>query len=500
MNPKSLAILVAVTALVVVAAFLSLDRDARGDGNASAAGRADAPAVLFPELGAEVNDAAEVTVSKDEQTATLAREGETWVCREASGYPADFEKVRSGLIALARLEVLEPMTRDPAQHAKLGVDAEGGTHVVLRDGAGEVLADLVVGETQYARTGQQVYARRTGEDQAWRCEGELALSADPLTWVDRNVLQLASSRPSRIEITHADGETVAATRAYPAAQTWDVVGLPPDRVLNTPGIANGMGTALSYLQFDEVRPADELALGEHHAAIARYETYGGLQIEVRVASIDEQSWITVDVDYEAPPEPVGPEVPDEEGEDGDAAEPADAPPEPPDAERRKELAAEAAELDAHLEGWAYRIPKFKADPFLRRMEDLLAAPPEVEPVEPPTSADEPGAAMPEQEPGDAGTMQDDGTAPEEGGGPTGDGTSSDDAGGASNPAGKAASSADGAAEEAGAPGGEEGDADADVPGSSDEGGAGSPPSAGEGDGDDGGVVDGAQEQDAHERT
>ena len=49
-----------------------------------------------------------------------------------------------------------------------------------------------------------------------------------------------------------------------------------------------------------------------------------------------------------------------------------------------------------LEGWAYRIPQFKADLFLRRMDDLLAEPPPLpEPVPEDTGTDvEPPADEP----------------------------------------------------------------------------------------------------------
>jgi hypothetical protein len=361
MNPKSLTILAAVTAIAVAAAFLALRRET---------GASSAPAAeteLFPELSAVVNDVVELSVAEAGQTATLVRDGDTWGCREANGYRADANKVRTVLVTLARMKVVEPMTKDPARLARLGLDDESGTHVELRDAAGASVAALVVGETQYARSGQQVYARRAAEDQAYRCEADLALSADPMTWVDRSVLKLASSRPSRIEIEHADGELVTVSRALPSDPNWKVADVPGDRGLKTEGVANPMGNALSFLTFDEVKKADELPLDANRVAAARFSTFDNLAVEVKVARIDDANWITVGVAYEAPPdapETIGPEAP--EGEADEAAAPT------PDVVHAQQVAAEALELDARLSGWAYRIPQHKADVFLRRMSDLLA--------------------------------------------------------------------------------------------------------------------------------
>ena len=135
MKPKTLAILAAVAlALVALAAFSIKSRS-------GAHAQGGDKETLLPDLAERVNDVAEVQIEKAEQKTTLAKEGDTWVCREESGYRADFDKVRSLLVALARLEVVEPMTKDPAGHGKLGVDAASGAHVVLRDNEGRAAAD-----------------------------------------------------------------------------------------------------------------------------------------------------------------------------------------------------------------------------------------------------------------------------------------------------------------------------------------------------------------------
>jgi hypothetical protein len=128
-----------------------------------------------------------------------------------------------------------------------------------------------------------------------------------------------------------------------------------------------MGTALSYLTFDEVKKADELPLEANQVATARFSTFDNLAVDVKVARIADANWITLAVAYVAPPETpetLGPEAP--AGEADEAAAPT------PDVVHAQQVAAEALELDARLSGWAYRIPQHKADVFLRRMSDLLA--------------------------------------------------------------------------------------------------------------------------------
>jgi hypothetical protein len=38
----------------------------------------------------------------------------------------------------------------------------------------------------------------------------------------------------------------------------------------------------------------------------------------------------------------------------------------------EEVKTEAAQLQARLENWVYTVPEFKAEPLIRRMDELLA--------------------------------------------------------------------------------------------------------------------------------
>jgi hypothetical protein len=369
MKPKSLAILALVTLALIVAAVLSLQK------REAAHARSEAQETLLPDLSARVNEVTEVSVEKAGQKATLVRAGDAWTCTEASGYPADFNKVRGALVALARLKLVEPMTKDPGSHKRLGLDAESGAHVVLKDASGTVAADVIVGESVYARSGQRVYARRADSDQAYLCEGELTVSGDPLTWIQRDIVKIDASRMREIDIEHADGEVLKATKALPASPNWDVEGVPADRALKTAGIANSLGTALSYLSLDAVKPATELPLGVSHAGTATYRTFDGLVVDVRVAKVDEASWLTFDTRFEEPAEPAGPVAPPvavEGAPEGEA--PAAEVPGAADAEKTAALRKEAEDLGKRLQGWAFQVPQYKADLFLKRMSDLLAEP------------------------------------------------------------------------------------------------------------------------------
>ena len=379
MKPKSLMILGGVTALFLVLAMLSQ----RGGGSDAAEGARGGR--LLPDLSGSVNDVAKVEISAGGQVTTLERAGDTWTCAETNGYGADFEKVKDLLVTLAQLEVVEAKTKRPENHAKLELDGDSAKQVTLRDGAGAELAAVVLGKTEYARSGQRIYARLQDDPQSYLCKGDLTISGDPMNWVKKEILRVESSRPSGVDVRHADGEVLSVTKSFPAAPNWDVAGVPEDRALTSEAAGNAVGTALSYLSFDDVRPADELALAENEAGVTTYRTFDGLILDVRTSKIDEEHWITLNARFEPPPDVVGPMPDDPEGEA--EAQPSVEP------ERQEEVRAEVEEINTRHAGWAYQVPQFKANVLLRRMEDLLAPLPEPEAEAEPDAGDDPAPTI-----------------------------------------------------------------------------------------------------------
>ncbi len=422
MTPKSLGLLAAVTVVVVAAAFLLRDRGPAG----AATGESER---LLPELSARVNDVVRLEVTKGGETAVLEREGDDWVSRDVSGYPAKFETVKEKLVALTTLEILEAKTKKPENYAKLGVqdpdapDSESAL-VVLKDAGGSEVARLIVGNSEYSRSGRRVYVRRAGDAQVYLCKGDLTVEGGALTWIDKEILRVASTRVRTATITHADGEVVSAFKGVPSEPNFAVADVPLDRSLKHASVGSQLGNALAYLSFEDVKPAGELALAENRIATAEFVTFDGLIVDLETAKIEEDYWITLNARLEPPPDAIGPTVPTPEGEE--AAEPEPAPPVAP--EKLEEVRVEAEELNARTLGWAFRVPSYKGEVFARRLEDLLA-----EPVVPEEPTGEPAGDTSE------GEGEGDPPVPETADEPTGEtatGEAGEDAGKPEEPAGE----------------------------------------------------------------
>ena len=391
---KTLPLLFGATAVAVVAAAAAV----YFKGSAQAA--PESMGLLYGDLGDKMAEVREVRLEKQDETLTLTKSGSDWSLVESGGFPARANKVSEVVVRLARMQIEEPKTKNPASYAKLGVeepdapDADSA-RLVLKDAAGEELANVILGETKYRGRDQTMFVRRAGEEQSYLCSGAITVDTAKRNWIETEILKLAGDRVDRVRIEHADGEVLEIARSAESTSQFDVLNQPEGRDLKSPSIANGLGTALTNVQLDDVRPASEVDFAAEPLARTTFECEDGLHVTLESARAEEATWVKVSASYVEPPEAVGPtpapEEPSEtDGEAGEAgssgsAETGDAgegaQDDSPDPE---EIRKEVEVLNAKHAAWAYKLPSYKADSITQRMESFLAEPalPEDEDAEP----------------------------------------------------------------------------------------------------------------------
>ena len=153
MKPKSFISLAVLTAVFVIAAIWSFGNQ-RGLTSISV-DRARA----FPQLIENVNDVATVTIVSNKAKFTIARIGDGWGLAEKGGYKVSFEKVKSAIVGLGELKLLESKTADAARYERLQVENPGSLEaksigVDLKDKDGETMASGVIGKRHVGLFGQ----------------------------------------------------------------------------------------------------------------------------------------------------------------------------------------------------------------------------------------------------------------------------------------------------------------------------------------------------------
>lgn len=403
MTKQSLVKLLAVTALVLGAAWwASSSRDL--DRNEHATGKP-----LVDGLKAGVNNvtALRIVEAGDKPVVTLVKGDTTWTVGERDHYPADLTKVREYLLKIADATLLEAKTGKKENHAKLGVEdvaaADAKGLRVEIDGLKAPVKIVVGNANSLGQSG--TFVRHNDEAQSWLSKGSLIPDRLTGNWLDKNLLDIASSRIERFEITKA-GKTLSGTKANSADEKYTIENIPKGRELANEFEGNTIASLLASLTLEDVRKSapDAASMIE-----ARYIGFDGLIVTAHatmegdkgyarfVASIDEpkavahilaaQAVVTGEytkakADYdaalaaftaanteaadktkpatEAPIEPVAPPSVVDAAKD--------------QAERLAALKQEVENINARCAGWDFLLPAYKFGSINKSLEDLLKAP------------------------------------------------------------------------------------------------------------------------------
>lgn len=340
--------------------------------------------LIVPGLKAQLNDLETVTIvladANTDDGLTLAREGDTWVVREKSGYPADTATLRQLLIAIAEANKVEQKTSNPSLYDRLGVQhpaEEGGDGVLVEGSAPDFSFALILGEQTQ---GDYRYARVPSEEPSWLIDRNPTLPADVSGWLQSGIIDIPSADVRSVEIRHADGETIRLHKETAEAGTYTVEEIPEGRELSYPTIVNSIAGTLGNLTLEDVARIEES--GFDATANATFVTFDELRVDIATAEKGEQTWITVEAAAVPAEEPVAPAA--DGAEDAatpsasdepevDEAEPTGGPDATAEEDAGPTPAERAAAINARTKGWRYRIPGYKADQLTRRWEDILRA-------------------------------------------------------------------------------------------------------------------------------
>lgn len=295
---------------------------------------------VLPPLAGKLGDLAWLRLWRGAMTADFSAIGGHWAVVEKSNYRAAPERMRSLLLGLAGLVLVERKTRRPNLLRRLDLDdPKNGrsTLISVQDRTGDTVAELIVGKRRRDPLGGQdgVYVRKPGDNQAWLARGRVDAAGDIPAWLDRHILDIPPSRIAAVALTGSDGATLTLQRG--ANGDFAVANPPADAKFKPDALAAAAG-ALADLELDDVRPAAEMPVPQQGVVRAVFTTRDGLSLMLQPFTRDKLDWLTIAASGTGPG------------------------------------AAEAAKISAATRQWTYAIAAGRAKLLRTRLADLLAPP------------------------------------------------------------------------------------------------------------------------------
>lgn len=358
MSKKSFLALCVVAAVAVVLAFVAVLSQPRPV--ATITDRRP----LFPELIKNVDNLKTVVIHHGEETTTLDWDGKVWRNRERNNFPADPAKLTNLVVRLAQMAKLEPKTKQADRYNRLDLEDpkakdSKAQQVILLDGAGKELANVIIGKTKSSSgDGQEggTYIRLPNDPQTWLAAGELSLGQTPAEWLPRDVLDIPDSAVKSVTVTHPNGEKIVVFKADPTDKNYTVENLPKGTKLPDPAVANNDAKVLAGFTFDDVAPAASKPFPKDKTVTAVVEGFTGFKVNLEMLMEKENAWVklqgTPPAPRATPAAPAGVHVTD----------------------LRNDWDKIIADLNTKADGWVFRVPLYQVEALNRHMSDLLKKP------------------------------------------------------------------------------------------------------------------------------
>ena len=344
MSPKTFLGFAAVTAVVVVAAGVSVSA------RYGAATSGVVEKRVFAGLAGQFEEIAGITVQDRDKTLTIKRAGDTWVVADRSGYAASTEAVRDVLVGLSELRLKEGKTKRKTLYAKLSVedvtekDAKSRL-LTVKGNDGTVLASLIVGrETDQIAGASDVgrYIRKPGDAQSWLAEGRLRVPAAVKDWVTPQFLDIANKRIAAVSVVHPDGHLMSVKREKKAGKKFLIQNMPAERKVEYQSDIDNMGDGLDKLELEDVLAAGKIQFPKDKTITTTLRTFDGLLVTVESFEDRENKFW---------------------GRFNTAAAPSAA----------ATIKKEAARINENTKKWVYELPAHKFRYLSRKQDDVLEA-------------------------------------------------------------------------------------------------------------------------------
>ncbi|MGR8948258.1 MAG: DUF4340 domain-containing protein [Gammaproteobacteria bacterium] len=323
---------------------------------------------LYPTLIDQVNDINNILIRSADDATELKRVGDNWVISNRDNFPAKFDAVKSTLLKIAEVTVIEKKTAVAEKYATLGVNdptsANGtGVRVDIHNSSNEQLVSLIIGNERQGRALGEAnyYIRRVDDAASYLASGDLDISAQVDDWLEPNIVDIDTERVRQITITPDGEDPVIIQKAKPTDNFFTVANIPAGFKAKSRATVSSLGALLLSLRFEDVISASKVSSSTPRGTVEAL-TFDGLTANLERYDYQDNEYVKMSFSFD---------------ENNVVAESLDSSEKTEDADEstRQSVAEEVTALNAKTGSWLYKLPDFKMRMLDKRLSDLI------EPVE-----------------------------------------------------------------------------------------------------------------------
>lgn len=324
-----------------------------------------------------VNQVAAVTFADAENQTTLLKGGTMWRVEERSGYPANFDELRDTVVKLSRLKIGRSFAGSPESLVRLSLLAPAdkdaaarGKQITLKDAAGKILADVILGKARQAEDGAGggQYLRHVAGDTVFLVDGDFRfLNTTPAEWLRKEILNIKAESVETVTCYAGDNPVPVYTLSRPEkGQTARMSPAPQGRSVDTAKV-DQVFDALAPLSLDDVHLATQPPTNLSDRYQLDYRLYDGRLISIFPAFDGKENYTLQVTAQETETQTMTDEKPAPTENVADSKK--------EDLDNKVVAAAleTAQQLNEALSPWIFSVKKWQFDSFITQPTSLLEA-------------------------------------------------------------------------------------------------------------------------------
>lgn len=320
---------------------------------------------FVPSLKKQLGSVAKVVITvggnKDFSQIHLVKSEDVWRVQEKENVVADNKKISQFLIRLGDATPIEPKTTRAEYYEKIGVqepNVKGGVRVDLVDQSEKPITSIFIG--RYAGPQSGTYVRKLGESQSWLVSGNLTPETQVGGWLDKEIINLSPDAIQKITIQIPKKPGLVLTKNKREDIHFQLEGMGKETLVEQNKI-DELGGALRYVQFVEVRKAQDPDFEVQKTTNIEYRLFDGLVLKARLAVVNNQNLFAMEAIQDPVQEKLFASTHANQTKKDEIA----------GLTLPKNGGYHADTLRAKVEGWTYTLPSYKANSMVNTLDQLV---------------------------------------------------------------------------------------------------------------------------------
>ena len=250
---------------------------------------------FYPQLKSKLASVSEVELDDSVAKLILTKDlvTNTWVAKNKSNYPIDFNKLKSLLVGVAELKIVEAKTNNPDHFTLLSLNQVRGDEIsgaikllAKLDNGDQPVIDLLLGKRSGAHLRDnyldEIYVRKNNDNQVWLVAGKLPTAFNFANLVIQPLFKLSATEIQSLSIQQPKQERLVLYKDTKESLDYKIGGLTKSQKIKAQYLANMIPATIANLTFDDVVAASTDKTNWQGCSIIKFKTFSKLAVELKV--------------------------------------------------------------------------------------------------------------------------------------------------------------------------------------------------------------------------